>query len=244
MNDDTLVVVPSRLAATRLPNKPILPIGSKSMIRHVITRLKLSGFTNILLASGDQGIIDEVAQDHIHSVLTDPNLPSGTDRVHAAVKQYDHEGKFKFIVNLQGDMPNFDPNIIGECINVLVKSGADIATLCAETSLEDADKFSVVKPVFGEVKDGIARAFYFSRSKIPYFAERFYHHLGIYSFKRDALDKFVSLPPSKMEVEEKLEQLRALENGMTIAIGFTKHIPISVDTPEDLENARKIMSGC
>jgi len=242
MNQDTLVVVPSRLAATRLPNKPILPIGQKSMIRHVIQRVKESGFTNILLASGDQEIIDEVAPDNIFTILTDPNLPSGTDRVHAGAKAFDKEGKFKYIVNLQGDMPNFDPHIIGECVKVLAESRSDIATHGAPTTLEDAEKFSVVKPVFGEVKNGIARAFYFSRSKVPYFAEEFYHHLGIYAFKRESLDKFVSLPQAKMELEEKLEQLRALENGMTISIGFTKHVPISVDTPDDLENARNLLA--
>lgn len=243
MINETLVVIPTRLAATRLPNKPILPIAGKSMIRHVVERVKLSGFSNILVASGDQQIIDNIEDLGVSAVLTDPQIPSGTDRVCAAANIFDPERKFKNIVNLQGDMPNFDPNIIRECTEVLIKSGFDISTLCSETTEDDAKKSSVVKPVFGAFNANFAQAFYFSRAIVPFYTQKFYHHLGIYAFRRESLDKFVSLKPSKMELEEKLEQLRAIENGMKIAIGLTKHVPISVDTPEDLQLAQRVLTN-
>ncbi|MBN8827460.1 MAG: 3-deoxy-manno-octulosonate cytidylyltransferase [Sphingobacteriia bacterium] len=240
---DTIVIIPSRLAATRLPNKPLLDIAGKPMIVHMWEKaVKASNF-EVYVAAGDEDIVKLIESKGGKAILTDPNLPSGTDRIYEALTKIDPEGKFKYIINLQGDMPNFDSNILNEALQVLKNSNSDIGTLCAEITEEEAKKTSVVKPVFSEIKNNFAKALYFSRSLVPFGSEKFYHHLGIYSFTRDALTKFVNLPPSKLELQEKLEQLRALENGMTIGIGITKYIPISVDTPEDLEYARKMMSN-
>lgn len=237
------VIIPARLKATRLPNKPLLKINDKEMILHVLERAKLSGADNIFIACAEEELATIVRNNGGIAIMTHPDLPSGTDRVYSALKVIEKtENKtFDYVVNLQGDMPDFHPSIIQDTINILIKSSADIASLCAETSLEEALKDSVVKPVLGNFHNGYAKAIYFSRSLVPNGATKYYHHIGIYGFTRAAIEKFISFPQTLLEQSERLEQLRALENNMTIAMGITNHIPISVDTPQDLERAREIM---
>ena len=237
----TVVIIPSRLAATRLPNKPLADINGKPMVIRVLECTKAAYNGPIYVACGDQEIYDIVTKHGGKAVMTDPNIPSGTDRVFAAYQEIRKTEKFDNVVNLQGDMPKFDPAIVSTTIEMLNNTKYDIVTVAAEVPEEEAKPFSVVKPVFSyPSNDGYANALYFSRSMVPYGAAKYYHHIGIYGFRADILEKFVSLPQSKLEKEEKLEQLRALENGMSIGIGFVKDAPISVDTPDDLKKAIEI----
>jgi 3-deoxy-manno-octulosonate cytidylyltransferase (CMP-KDO synthetase) len=245
MQQDTVIIIPSRLAATRLPNKPILKIAGKEMILHVMERaMKFSHKADVFVAAGDEEIASIVEKNGGKAILTNPNLACGTDRVYEAYKQIDPDGtKYKNIVNLQGDMPNFDLDIIEKTLNILENTDCDIATVASICTYEDALKDSVVKAVFGDLNhQGIARALYFSRALVPYQSNIFYSHVGIYGFRKEAITKFVSKPVSKLEQIERIEPLRALEDGMKIYISVVDNNPISVDTPEDLVFANKIMS--
>jgi 3-deoxy-manno-octulosonate cytidylyltransferase (CMP-KDO synthetase) len=194
----------------------------------------------VVVAAGDGEIVTAVQSIGGSAVLTNPDLPSGTDRVFAAVEEFDSTGTHDVVVNLQGDLPLLDPVCLREVKQTLATSGADIATLVARIDdAADYDNPNVVKPVISWHDDGLyGRALYFSRARVPSGRGDLYHHIGIYAFRRAALARFVSLPPSPLERRENLEQLRALENGMTIAVGLVDEPPLSVDTPDDLAKAR------
>ena len=237
---DPLVIIPARMAATRLPGKPLADIAGQPMVVRVWRQAVLANVGPVIVAAGDREIVEAVEQAGGKAVLTDPGLPSGSDRVFAAAEAFDPGGKHDVVVNVQGDLPALDPEVIRATVQVLAPTGADIGTVAAEIDdPADYDNPAVVKPIVAwDVTGTRGRALYFTRARAPSGEGPLFHHIGIYAFKRDALSRFVKLPPSQLERRERLEQLRALEAGMTIAVARVSEAPISVDTPEDLEKAR------
>lgn len=234
-----LILIPARLAATRLPNKPLADIGGKPMIVRAWEAAKKSGF-RVAVAAGDQEIVDVIQSVGGEAVLTDPSLPSGSDRIRVAADLLDAEGRHDVIINVQGDMPFASPDLAKICGALLAKeSSCDIATLVApETDSSERSNPDVVKAVLALDETGRAgRALYFTRSHL-YGDGPIWHHVGIYGYRRDALNRFCAAPPSPLEKREKLEQLRALEMGMQIWAGVIDEAPVSVDNAEDLEAAR------
>jgi 3-deoxy-manno-octulosonate cytidylyltransferase (CMP-KDO synthetase) len=238
-----LVVIPARMAATRLPGKPLADIAGQPMIVRAWRQAMLANVGPVIVAAGDREIVEAVENAGGRAVLTDPGLPSGSDRVFAAADLFDGGSKHDVVVNVQGDLPALDPAAVRASVEVLAPTGSDIGTVAAEIDDEaDYDNPAVVKPIVAWDVTGMrGRALYFTRSRAPSGEGPLFHHVGIYAFKRDALSRFVKLPPSPLEKRERLEQLRALEAGMTIAVGRVSHAPISVDTPEDLEKARSFV---
>ena len=240
-----IVIIPARMAATRLPGKPLADIAGTPMVVRAWQRAVDAATGPVVVAAGDAEIVSAVARHGGTAVLTDPALPSGTDRVFAAVELIDPDGAHDAVVNLQGDLPLLDPAQLRIVKETLETSGADIATLAAPiTDAADIDNPNVVKPVVAWT-DGAShgRALYFSRARAPFGDGPYYHHIGIYAFRRAALARFVALPPSPLEKREKLEQLRALEAGMSIVVARVAEAPLSVDTPEDLERVRAAASA-
>ncbi|HEX3430278.1 MAG TPA: 3-deoxy-manno-octulosonate cytidylyltransferase [Rhizomicrobium sp.] len=235
-----VVIIPARMAATRLPGKPLADICGMPMIVRVWRAAVAAGIGPVVVAAGDAEIATAMRSAGGTAVLTDPALPSGTDRVFAALQQFDAENAHDAVINLQGDLPLLDPDSLRAVKRVLAESGADIATLAARIDdAADFDNPSVVKPVVAwQSGKSYGRALYFSRGRVPSGVGDLYHHIGIYAFCREALARFVSLRPSALEKRENLEQLRALEDGMTIAVGMVDKPPLSVDTPADLEKVR------
>ncbi|HYM17112.1 MAG TPA: 3-deoxy-manno-octulosonate cytidylyltransferase [Micropepsaceae bacterium] len=240
---NTIVVIPARMASTRLPGKPLADIAGEPMIVRVWQRAKLAHVGPVLVAAGDEVIVAAIERAGGHAILTDPDLASGSDRAHAALDQYDPEGKFDAVVNLQGDLPTLDPKAVKLVAQTLAHSGADIATLAAPiVDPADADNPNVVKPVVAWEPDGTrGRGLYFTRARAPWGEGVLFHHVGIYAFRRAALARFVTLPPSALELREKLEQLRALEAGFHIEVARVDEVPLSVDTPQDLERAQSLL---
>lgn len=239
-----LIVIPARLAATRLPNKPLADIHGEPMIVHCWRRARESGLGPVVVAAGDQEIVDAVTAVGGQAVLTDPNHPSGSDRVWEAVQAVDPDGDYDVIVNIQGDLPTLDPVLIEASVAPLADEGVDIATLVVEiTDEEEKTAPSVVKAVVGfEEGRSIARALTFTRATAPFGDGPLYHHIGLYTYRRAALERFVSLPQGVLEKREKLEQLRALEAGMRIDVSLVQTIPLGVDTAKDLERARRLLA--
>jgi 3-deoxy-manno-octulosonate cytidylyltransferase (CMP-KDO synthetase) len=240
-----IVVIPARLASTRLPNKPLADIAGRTMIERVWRQAVKAALGPVLVAAAEQEIVDVIVRAGGNAVLTDPALPSGSDRVFAALQHIDAEGAYDVVVNLQGDLPALDPALIRSVSNVLESTGTDIATLAAEIDdAADLDNPSVVKAIVAWGADGRSgRALYFTRARAPTGPGPLFHHIGIYAFRRAVLARFMTLPPSPLEIREKLEQLRALEAGMTIGIARVDAVPLSVDTPADLEKARAALAG-
>lgn len=235
-----IILIPARLAATRLPGKPLADIGGLPMIVRVLRQAEQAQAGPVAVAAGDREIVDAVEAAGGRAVLTDPELPSGSDRILAALAALDPQGSHDVVINLQGDMPFVDPTVIGACARQLDDSGGDIATVVApEASAADRANPDVVKAVLAMDADGRAgRALYFTRSTL-YGDAPVWRHIGIYGYRREALTRFHAAPPSPLERREKLEQLRALELGMTIRAAVADTAPISVDTPADLEAARQ-----
>jgi 3-deoxy-manno-octulosonate cytidylyltransferase (CMP-KDO synthetase) len=235
-----IIIIPARLAATRLPGKPLAMIGGLPMIVHVLRRAQDAGIGPVAVACGDQAIADAVAADGGRAVMTDPGLPSGSDRVYAALQALDPAGSHDVVVNLQGDLPSLPPQFLRDVLAPLADPAIDIATLVAPvTTPEEAAAPSVVKAACAFAPgETLARALYFSRVAVPAGEGPLWHHVGIYAFRRVALARFVALPPSLLELREKLEQLRALEAGMAVGVARVDHAPFGVDTPEDLARAR------
>lgn len=234
-----IILIPARMASTRLPNKPMAEIAGLPMIVQCYLRAKEAELARVVVACDSSEIADAVAQAGGEAVLTDPDLPSGSDRIFAALGAVDAAGEHDIIVNLQGDMPTLDPAVIGKVLEPFsTDERCEVATLAAEIHTQaERDNPAVVKVVIAE--DG--RALYFSRNLIPSGEGVHYHHIGIYAYRRAALERFVSLPPSPLEKREKLEQLRALEAGMNIAVRVVDTVPLGVDTPAQLEQARQIL---
>ena len=231
-----IIVIPARLASTRLPQKVMADIAGAPMIVRVIERAALSAAGPVLVAAAEREIAAAVEAAGGHAVLTDPGLPSGSDRIMEALRTFDPHGNYDTVLNVQGDLPTLDPQTISDTLAALAADpSADIATPVAEiVREEERTNPNVVKAVFGTNRN----ALYFTRATAPTGNGPHYHHIGLYAYRRPALERFVSLPPGLLEQREKLEQLRALENGMRIAIAIVDTVPLGVDTPADLERAR------
>ncbi|HEU4475068.1 MAG TPA: 3-deoxy-manno-octulosonate cytidylyltransferase [Methyloceanibacter sp.] len=237
-----LIVIPARLQATRLPGKPLAEIGGEPMIVHVWRRAVEANCGPVVVATDAELIRDAVAGAGGEAVMTRPDHASGSDRVFEAVTQRDPAGNVQTIVNLQGDLPTLDPALIRACVQALARGEAEIGTLAAEiVHEEERTDPNVVKVVGSPLGPRLLRALYFTRATAPYGEGPLYHHIGLYAYTRAALARFVSLPPSPLELREKLEQLRALEAGMRINVGLVDTVPLGVDTPPDLERARQLL---
>lgn len=240
-----IVIIPSRLAATRLPSKPLADIGGVPMIVHVWRRAVEAGIGPVIVAGADIDIIDAVKEAGGDAVLTNPAHASGSDRVFEAATTVDPLKRHDCVVNVQGDLPTIEPKAIRAALGPLDEDAVDIATIAAGiTEAAERDDPNVVKVALSlaaGAKRG--RALYFSRAAVPSGAGPHYHHIGVYAFRRQALDRFVGLPPSPLERREKLEQLRAMENGMRIDVALVDTVPLGVDTPADLERARRMLAA-
>jgi 3-deoxy-manno-octulosonate cytidylyltransferase (CMP-KDO synthetase) len=239
-----IIVIPSRLASTRLPGKPLADIHGRPMIVHVLDRAREADIGPVAVACADPEVAEAVRQADGIAVLTDPALPSGSDRVQAALAELDPQGVHDVVVNLQGDLPTIPAAQIRAVITPLSDPAIDIATLVAQiTSAEEAASPSVVKAACAFDRGrAVSPALYFSRAAIPAGEGPLWHHIGVYAYRRAALARFVALPESPLERREKLEQLRALEAGMRIACARVDHAPFGVDTPDDLERARQALA--
>ncbi|PIB90721.1 3-deoxy-manno-octulosonate cytidylyltransferase [Caulobacter sp. FWC2] len=236
-----LILIPARMAAARLPGKPLADIGGVPMIVRVLRQALKADIGPVAVAAGDAEIVEAVQQAGGIAVLTDPGLPSGSDRIQAALAQLDPGFEHDVVINLQGDMPFVDPAVLSDCARILKEfNDADIATVVApEASIADRANPDVVKAVLAMEDDGQSgRALYFTRSTL-YGDGPVWRHIGIYGYRREALVVFNDAAPSALEKREKLEQLRALELGLTIRAAVATSAPISVDNPSDLEAARK-----
>lgn len=235
-----IVLIPARMASTRLPGKPLADIGGLPMIVRVWRQAVAAGVGPVVVAAAEREIAEAVEAAGGRAVLTAADLPSGSDRIFAALSALDSKAEHDVVINLQGDLPALDPEAVRAVAASLAQTGADIATLAAEIDNDaDRDNPNVVKPVVAWEADGRrGRALYFTRAHAPHGDGALFHHIGIYAFRRAALARFVMLAPSPLERREKLEQLRALEAGMSIAVARVDEVPLSVDTPEDLERAR------
>jgi 3-deoxy-manno-octulosonate cytidylyltransferase (CMP-KDO synthetase) len=236
-----IVLIPARMASQRLPGKPLADIAGVPMIVRVWRQAVAAGIGPVVVAAAEREIVARIEAEGGRAVMTKPELPSGSDRVFAALEMIDAGGEHDVIINLQGDLPDLDPDYIRKVADMLSDSRIDIATLAVEIdNPADRDNPAVVKPVVAW-QGGVGRALYFSRARVPAGAGVHFHHLGVYAFRRAALARFVALPPSPLEVREKLEQLRALEAGMTIQVARVDRVPLSVDTAADLERVRAIL---
>lgn len=235
-----IVLIPSRMASTRLPGKPLADINGRAMILHCLDRALEADIGPVAVACGDPEIADVVRAAGGVAVLTDPTLPRGTDRVHAALSSLDPQGRHDVVVNLQGDLPTIPPDYLRIVLAPLADPAIDIATLVAPiTSAEEAAAPSVIKAACAfDGGRAVSPALYFSRAAIPSGPGPLWHHIGIYAFRRPALARFVALPESPLEKRESLEQLRALEAGMRISCARVERAPFGVDTPGDLDHAR------
>ena len=235
----TLVLIPARMAATRLPGKPLLDIGGLPMIVHVLRRAEAAQIGRVAVATDTPEIAAAVTAHGGVAVMTRADHPSGSDRIYEAMKALDPDGKIEIVVNLQGDFPTISPDNIRDVLPPLADPAVDIATLAAQIHTEEEDLApSVVKAVGSPIGPRRLRALYFTRATAPTGDGPRYHHIGLYAYRRAALERFVSLPPSPLEQQEKLEQLRALEAGMRIDVMIVDTVPRGVDTPADLETAR------
>jgi 3-deoxy-manno-octulosonate cytidylyltransferase (CMP-KDO synthetase) len=238
-----LVVIPARLAATRLPNKPLADIGGRTMIARVVERACLAGIGPVAVAADSAEIAAALAGTGAEVVLTRPDHPSGSDRIFEALGKLDPERRHDVVVNVQGDFPTVSPDAIAAAIGPLADPEVAIGTL-AGIIVHEAERTNpnVVKVVGSPVAPGRLRALYFTRATAPWGEGPLYHHSGIYAYRRAALERFVALPPSALEKRERLEQLRALEAGMRIDVTVIDEVPFGVDTPEDLERARALLA--
>lgn len=268
----TLIVIPARMASTRLPDKPLADIAGQPMIVHVWRRAMASNLGRVIVATDSTAIVDAISAAGGEAIMTRADHASGSDRIFEAVGIVDPDQKVEFVINLQGDLPTLDPALVQTCLQPLLSAdepggqpAVQIATLAATiTESSERSNPNVVKVVgtpVASATNGISgnrkedqentstaeavtrlRALYFTRATAPYGEGPLYHHIGIYAYRRAALQRFVSLPASLLEQREKLEQLRALEDGMRIDVTIVDTIPLGVDTQADLERARKQMA--
>ena len=238
-----LTVIPARLQATRLPGKPLADIHGVPMIVHVWRRAMEAEIGRVIVATDSAEVAAAMATAGGEAVMTRADHQSGSDRVFEAVGRADPDGRHDIIVNVQGDLPTVEPRLLRACLEPLGDDAVDIATLGCEIRLEEERTSpNVVKVVGSPIGPGRLRALYFTRATAPYGEGPLYHHIGMYAYRRCALERFVSLAPSTLERREKLEQLRALEDGMRIEVSLVDTVPLGVDTPADLERARQILA--
>ena len=241
---DVLIVIPARMAATRLPGKPLADIAGTPMIVHVLRRAEAAALGPVVVATDSPEIEAVVHKAGGRAVMTRADHGSGSDRVFEALGKVDPGGSVAIAVNVQGDLPTLDGDAIAAALRPLSDNAVDIATLAAEIKVaEERTNPNVVKVVGTPVAPSRLRALYFTRASAPAGEGPLYHHIGLYAFRRAALERFVKLPPSALERREKLEQLRALEAGMRIDVEIVDTVPLGVDTPEDLEKARAMLTA-
>ena len=239
----TLVLIPARMASTRLPGKPLADICGLPMIVQVALRAREADVGRIIVAVDDQRVYDAVAAAGFEAVMTRGDHQSGSDRIHEALLKADTADMIDTVINVQGDLPTIEPETIRASLRPLETPEYDIATLAVEITEEDEKTNpNVVKIVGAPLSETRLKALYFTRATAPYGDGPLYHHIGLYAYRRKALERFVALPPSVLEQREKLEQLRALEAGMRIDAEIVTSIPLGVDTPADLERARQILA--
>jgi 3-deoxy-manno-octulosonate cytidylyltransferase (CMP-KDO synthetase) len=242
-NERVLIVIPARMAASRLPGKPLADIAGEPMIVHVWRRALAAELGPVLVATDSDEIVAAVRAAGGEARLSSRPHENGSSRVEEALTSHDPRGRVEVVVNLQGDLPTIAPQSIRACLDPLADEAVDIATLATEiTREEERDNPNVVKIAGSPVGPTRLRALYFSRSRIPSGPGPHFHHIGIYAYKRVALQRYVRLPPSPLERQERLEQLRALEAGMRIDAALVDAVPLGVDTPADLERARALLA--
>ena len=242
-----IIVIPARLAATRLPGKPLADIGGAPMIVHVWRRAIAAEVGPVVVACGDRAIADAIERAGGEAVMTDPDRPTGSDRIHEAIMRIDPDRRYDAVINVQGDLPLLDPAAIRVAVSGLTDPETDIATLAAPIEDEAALADTSVNKVVAGFADPSrpARALYFSKAVVPWGPGPHYEHIGLYAYRRAALERFVALPRGVLERRERLEQLRALEAGMRISVSLIDpaRLGVQVDTPADLARARELMGA-
>lgn len=239
-----IILIPARMASTRLPNKPLADIGGKPMIVRVAEQAKKADCGRVVVCTDSANVAVAVADAGFETVMTREDHQSGSDRIHEALLKVDPQQRHDVVVNVQGDLPTIDPQIIVHSLKPLADRLVDIATLGAVISLpNERTNENVVKIVGTEIAPGHLRALYFTRATAPWGEGDLIHHIGLYAYRREALERFVALGPSHLEKRERLEQLRALEAGMRIDAVIVKTVPLGVDTPHDLERARQMVAS-
>lgn len=242
-----VILIPARLAATRLPNKPLADIHGVPMIVHVMRRAQESNLGRVIIACSELEVRDAIVTAGGEAVMTDPNLPSGSDRILAALRHVDPKGEHRAVINVQGDLPTLEPQLVRTAATLLENPDVHVATLGAVITRDDEITNPNVVKAIAEIdfargaKQG--RALYFTRATAPSGDGPLLHHIGLYAYQRDALERFVGSAPSVLERREKLEQLRALALGMRIDIAVVDTVPLGVDTPADLDRARAMLKG-
>jgi 3-deoxy-manno-octulosonate cytidylyltransferase (CMP-KDO synthetase) len=238
-----LVVIPARMASTRLPGKPLADIAGEPMIVHVMRRAQAAEIGPVVIATDSEVIAACVEKAGGRAVMTRADHTSGSDRIFEALQTADPDGRAEIVVNVQGDLPILAPSDVAAAIEPLADPAVDIGTLAAEiTRADERTNPNVVKVVGTPIGAKRMRALYFTRATAPWGTGALYHHIGLYAYRREALARFVALPPSALEQREKLEQLRALEAGMRIDVTIVDSVPLGVDTAEDLDRARELLA--
>ena len=241
-DQDALIIIPARLAATRLPGKPLVDIAGEPMIVHVLRRAQAADAGDVVVATDAEAILACVEKAGGRAVMTRTDHVSGSDRIAEALDAIDPEARYRIVVNVQGDLPTLAPADVRAAVALLADPAVDIGTLAAEIVRPDeTTNPNVVKVVGSPIAPRRLRALYFTRATAPSGDGPLYHHIGLYAYRRAALMRFVALPPSTLEQRERLEQLRALEAGMRIDVAIVGSVPLGVDTPEELERARVLL---
>ena len=244
MSARTVLLIPARLASTRLPGKPLAEIGGRPMIAHVVDRAREAALGPVVVATDTADIAAAAEAAGATAVMTRADHASGSDRIFEALGKIDPQGAFDIVVNVQGDLPTISPATIQAAIAPLADAEVDIGTLAAEIAREEEKTDpNVVKVVGSPLAAGRLRALYFTRATAPTGPGPLYHHIGLYAYRRAALERFVKLPPSPLEKRERLEQLRALEAGMRIDVSIVDVVPLGVDVPADLARAQAMLAG-
>jgi 3-deoxy-manno-octulosonate cytidylyltransferase (CMP-KDO synthetase) len=239
----TLILIPARMASTRLPGKPLADIAGMPMIAHVAARASEAKLGRVVVATDTEEVAEAVRAHGFEALMTRADHESGSDRIFEALSALDPKRDVETVVNVQGDLPTIDPALIGAALRPFEEESVDIATLGVEIEREEEKTNpNVVKIVGSPLSARRLRALYFTRATAPHGDGPLYHHVGLYAYRRAALERFVSLKPSPLERRERLEQLRALEAGMRIDAEIVRSVPLGVDTPQDLERAREILS--
>ena len=241
--ENTAIIIPARLASTRLPNKPLLPINGKPMILHVWEQAVAAEIGEVIVATDSDQIKQVISEAGGNCELTRSNHQSGTDRIYEALENFDQDKNINFIVNLQGDLPQINRECLSSVVNLLSDEAAEVSTLvCEMTDHDEINSKSIVKAIADiDPNTKIGRAINFTRTPEASINGNYLHHIGLYAYTRSALEKFVHLAPSTREIDQKLEQLRALDNQMRIDIQLIDFLPLGVDTPEDLEKMQKLI---
>ena len=240
---DILIIIPARMAASRLPGKPLADIAGEAMIVHVLRRARAAAVGEVVVATDSEAVAASVEKAGGCAIMTRADHVSGSDRIFEALAAADRSHRCRIIVNVQGDLPTLAPADIRAALRPLDDPAVDIATLAAEiVRAQERSNPNVVKVVGFPISPHRMRALYFSRAEAPWGEGPLYHHIGLYAYRRAALERFVTLPPSALEKREKLEQLRALEAGMRIDVEIVDSVPLGVDTPEDLVRARALIT--